>query len=106
GRRERTTGETPGQRLARDELHDDCQAVGSLEHIEDRRDVGMGERGRGTRLAEYAASGTLILHGRAGQPLDGDIPSKAFIVRAKHLAHPPRAEHLENAVGPDTVAWP
>src|SRR5438093_2704493 len=59
----------------------------------------MIERGQQLRLALEARGALGIRNERIGQGLDRDVATKPRVARAIHLAHPARANRLQDLVG-------
>ena len=89
------------ERLALDELHHDVPDRAVLLGAVDRRDrrVVDGREHPGLALEARHAAG--IRGGVVGQDLDRDVPAELPVARAVHHAHSPRAEHVEDLVGPE-----
>ncbi len=93
-----------GERLAIDVFHDEVDDPVLLAHVVDRADVGMVQRGDGSRLALEPRAPLRIGHERRSHHLDRDRAIETCVPRAIDLAHPPRAERCCDFVGTEARA--
>jgi hypothetical protein len=89
-----------------DELHDEEGDAAVLAHVVHGDDVGVVQRGRGTRLAHEALA-RVGRRGRIRQDLDRDVAVQVEIARAVDDPHPAASELAVEAVAsPKHGAWP
>ncbi len=102
--REAPRGDRLAERLALDVLHrQEAQPLGLLDRVE-RHDPGVAERGDRPRLALEARDLLGVRGHLRRQHLEGDPAVEARVVGEVDLAHPARAERLEEAIGPQRPA--
>ena len=92
GRRQRSAGQLLPQRRARHVLAHDAQGVVELLERIDGGDAGMGQAGRGARLAAQAPPAALVPGERRGQRLDRHQPAEPRVLGEVHHPHAAPAE--------------
>ena len=92
------------QRLPLQKLHDGEGDAILVPEIEDREDVGMGQRRDRVRLALEARKELRISRHVPGQHFHRHVPLELGVPRPVHLAHSARAERRENLVAPQPPA--
>ena len=93
-------GDAVGERTALDELHDEVEEAVGVAGVEDGDGVGMGERRRGTGLADEASPRRVIGRGPGVEQLDGDRPAQAQVAGGAHLRHPAATQLLAERIAP------
>ena len=92
------SAEQLAQRLAVEQFRDDERHAAVGADVEHRHDVGVIERGRGTRLVLEAAQALGVASHIRRQDLDGDVAAEPAVAGTIDLAHPAAADHGNNAV--------
>ena len=72
--------------------------------VEDRKDIGVGERGDDPRLPLEPGAAVAVAAERGRQHLDGDVAIETRVTRAVHLAHPASADGGQHLVGSESSA--
>ena len=98
GKRQRALGEPLGQRLAREELHDQKRGSALLAHVVHRADMGMIKLRDRAGLTVEALAKLGISRERVWENLDCDISIEPRVPGAIHLAHATDAEKRDNLV--------
>jgi hypothetical protein len=78
----------PGQGRPFDQLHDDVGEVTVAAGVVGRDDVGMGQLGRGDRLAPKTRTERVVAGEVRMQHLDGDAPGEHFVLGFPDGRHP------------------
>ena len=104
--RQRSAGQPAREVFALDHFHDQGGAGAAFIDAVNLRDVRMIERGQQHRFALKTCEAARIRCDPLRQDLDGHIAAQLLVPRAVDLAHPARAERLENLVVPDERSWP
>lgn len=89
------------QRDARNELEDEAGEVVSLFEAEERRDVGMVERGQDAGFPLRAPTAFRISCELGGQELDGHVATEPGVARPIDLTHAAFAEERPQDIGPE-----
>jgi hypothetical protein len=85
--RQRPWTEAIGQRVALDQLEDECDDIFTFLERVNARDVRMIQRRQDLRLAPEASDTGAVVSQRRREHLDGDVPTKLDVARAVHVAH-------------------
>ncbi len=99
---ERAARQPLTQRFAFEKLHDREGDPALVSEIEDREDVGVGERRDRLGLPFEARERVSVGGEPGGQDLDGHLAREARVPRPVNLAHASRAERRKDLVGPET----
>ena len=102
--RERPRGEPSGQGVALDELEHQRRLLAVLDHVIDRRDVRMVERGQRTRLALESRNGIGVGRNPRRHDLDRHVASEAHITRPVDFPHAAGSEQRDDLVAADPRA--
>jgi hypothetical protein len=106
GNSDPAAGDALGQRLAVDQLHDQCaNAIRFLATV-NRRDIRMVQRRQDARLSLEARQTCGVVGKRLWQDLDGDVAAQARVTGAIDLAHPAGADRREDFVNSQAVSDP
>ena len=98
-------GESRGQRLTLEELHDEEVHVVVLSDVIQRADVRMRQRGNGTRLTREPSAHLFVERDGTREHLDGDATVQTGVGRAEHFAHAACAERTLDAKRAEEAAW-
>jgi len=94
----RPVAQSLGERRAGHELHDqEVDAVFGVE-VEEVGDVGMREPGESVGFPAEAGARGIVGEGALGQDLEGEVTVELLVVGAVDLAHPARAEALDDPI--------
>ena len=91
--------EPASEGLAFQKLHDGVGDPVVSPEVENRKDVGVGERRDRLRLALEPRQGIGIACDGLGQHLDRHLASEPWVPRAVDLTHPASSERAEDLVG-------
>lgn len=99
--RHRATFQHRPQAFAFEQFGDEIRRAILLADVIDAENVGMIERGDGTRFLLEAAQAVGITGERRGENLERDVAAETRIARAIDLAHSPGPERSKNFIRPE-----
>ena len=85
-------GDAFSQRRSLDEFHHDCLDATGIFYAVESRDVGMVQRGKGSRLVLETCDTIGVLRHRRWEHLDSDLAFQFYIPRQVHISHAARAD--------------
>ena len=97
--RQRTFGQAVSQSLAVQELHDQVIGAVLMPDVVQGADVGVIQRGDGSRFTVEALLGLSVVRQVRRQDLDRDGAVQPRVARAIHFAHAPCAHRRDDLVG-------
>ena len=87
-----------------DEFHHDCLDASGIFYAVESRDVGMVQRGKGSRLLLETCDTVGFLRHRRWKHLDSDLALQFYIPRQVHISHAARADEGDDFVGTDVLS--